>query len=187
MDPPVKVSICPLCLIPLNWLFPWWPGTLSACVQAVNIDLSDNFPKQCSLPSFFLNHRHISIVFIRHIFSQSLTQSQPCWNLTYVSFGWRKYLLNTSANFVDGLVFDVKVNLDIDIDFDVDFAVIEVMWDFEDDDIVSLFVFLPTDKSESHSSRRHPRKVQFAKKFFNYLNTFGLKTAQRTLKSTSQE
>ena len=130
----MKVSICPLCLIPLNWLFPRWPGTLSACVQAVNIDLSDNFPKQCSLPSFFLNHRHISIVFIRHNFSQSLTQPQPCWNLTYVSFGWRKYLLNTSANFVDGLVFDVKVNLDIDIDFDV----MEVMWDFEDD-IVSFF------------------------------------------------
>ena len=57
-----------------------------------------------------------------------------------MSFGWRKYSLNTGedvdANVVDGLVFDVKVNLGIDIDFDV----IEVMGDFEDD-IVSLFVF----------------------------------------------
>ena len=68
--------------------------------------------------------------------SQSLTQSEPCWNLTYVIFGWRKYLLNTGAH-VDGLVFDVKVNLDTDINFDVDFDVIEVLWDFEDD-IVSL-------------------------------------------------
>ena len=68
----VKVSICPLGLIPLNWLFPRWPGTLSACVQAVSIDLSDNFPKQCSLPSFFLNPHHISIVFIRHITGHSV-------------------------------------------------------------------------------------------------------------------
>lgn len=61
-----------------------------------------------------------------------------------MSFGWRKYSLNTGedveANVVDGLVFDVKVNLGIDIDFDADFDVIEVMGDFEDD-IVSLFVF----------------------------------------------
>ena len=61
-----------------------------------------------------------------------------------MSFGWRKYSLNTvedvDANVVDGLVFDVKVNLGIDIDFDADFDVIEVMGDFEDD-IVSLFVF----------------------------------------------
>ena len=61
-----------------------------------------------------------------------------------MSFGWRKYSLNTGedveANVVDGLVFDVKVNLGIDIDFDADFDVIEVMGDFEDD-IVSFFVF----------------------------------------------
>ena len=61
-----------------------------------------------------------------------------------MSFGWRKYSLNTGedvdANVVDGLVFDVKVNLGIDIDFDADFDAIEVMGDFEDD-IVSLFVF----------------------------------------------
>ena len=61
-----------------------------------------------------------------------------------MSFGWRKYSLNTGedvdANVVDGLVFDVKVNLGIDIDFDADFDVIEVTEDFEDD-IVSLFVF----------------------------------------------
>ena len=61
-----------------------------------------------------------------------------------MSCGWRKYSLNTGedvdANVVDGLVFDVKVNLGIDIDFDADFDVIEVMGDFEDD-IVSLFVF----------------------------------------------
>ena len=65
-------SISPLCLISLNWLFPRWPGTLSACVQAVSIDLSDNFPKQCSMPSFFLNPHHISIVFIRHITGHSV-------------------------------------------------------------------------------------------------------------------
>ena len=54
-----------------------------------------------------------------------------------MSFGRRKYSLNTGedvdANIVDGLVFDVKVNLGIDIDFDADFDVIEVMGDFEDD------------------------------------------------------
>ena len=103
-----------------------------------------------------------------------------------MSFGWRKYLLNTGADvdayIVDGLVFDVKVNLDIDIDFDVDFDVIEVMWDIEDD-IVFLVCFLPTDKSESHSRWRHPRKVQLANKFFGYLNTFVLKTTQHTQKA----
>ena len=114
------------------------------------------------------------IVLIKVYPRQSLTQSQPCWNLTYVSFGWRKYLLNTGAEVdayvVDGLVFDVKVNLDIDIDFDVDFDVIEVMWDFEDD-------------IESHSRWRHPRKVQLANKCFEYLNSFGLKTTQHMQKA----
>ena len=94
-----------------------------------------------------------------------------------MSFGWRKYSLNTGedvdANVVDGLVFDVKVNLGIDIDFDADFDVIEVMGDFEDD-IVSLFVFFVNrqkwvtfkfeDTREKYNLQTNSLNIQLRKK-----------------------
>ena len=95
-----------------------------------------------------------------------------------MSFGWRKYSLNTGedveANVVDGLVFDVKVNLGIDIDFDADFDVIEVMGDFEDD-IVSLFVFFVNRQSESPSSLKTPAKSTICKQILWISEYFWIK------------
>ena len=87
-----------------------------------------------------------------------------------MSFGWRKYSLNTGedvdANVVDGLVFDVKVNLGIDIDFDADFDVIEVMGDFEDDIVSLVCIFANRQKwvtFKFSSTERFTKNFRFSR------------------------